>query len=51
MRQHVEFLKAKSEMLRRRVSEQRIFVTIEEHKRLLTLGQAIGASASPKSAQ
>ena len=40
---HLEFLKAENEMLRKRVPGKRIFLEPAEKKRLIELGQTIGA--------
>ena len=40
---HIEFLKAENEMLRKRVPGKRIFLEPAEKKRLIELGQTIGA--------
>ena len=42
---HIEFLKAKNEMLRKRMPRQKITLNHEERARLIKLGQAIGPAA------
>lgn len=42
LRRQIEFLKAETELLRKRVPKQRIFLSPPERERLVKLGTAIG---------